>query len=367
MKTKTIVLPSGKEIHLDCDLVPHPTTSRFISYDNGPIGNMIGREVVELSKVYRPPHGDGKNTVREIVSGTDQTNVDKLASYIEVKGCLHSELPPVLFKYKQARIENGIVYDYEVGPAGEHRFDAFEQVGATHWIFDIYDPIDSTFDREDAALFDNGSEAPSLGMTERAIKNLIGKHLEAGRWADSDDKLTDIKEYLKHNVPGMHPSARHQIAKTVLNSTGYTDFLELSPEKAEEWITSNTDLKTGGEVDWKREKAGYLLTDTYFDKRAYQAILKWGVENRESYFTVYTRTPKKGKTTDDKRNLMIGTLDKFFRCLDKVYEYKEEHGHYPFGIEQFIPQDRKGQEDFTRVIPVSDVPKPATLPVDQVK
>ena len=356
---KNITLKSGKQITLDTSLVPYPdNVTRFKDYKGTPIGVMESREIVDRSLIYTP---QGVNVVRygSGKSSQDLTHSEKLASNIDSVGCNHNELPPVLIRKRQ--IIKGRVYEFEQDVAGGHREPAFDLVEAPYWIYDIYKPFTSAWEKDDAAAQDNGRTPPSLSMDKRSAENLLKKHIDGGRWKELPvkDKEEEVDAYLKHTYPSMHPNARTAVRKAVFRKKGdgWTDYIEFSPEDAMDWLEEHTKLKHSGEVDNRMlpMKAGWILADGYFDKRVYQAILKYGMEGLESYFTVHTKAPKGKVTVKTKREQMISSLDRFTQALDKVYEFKQKNGRYPFEIAYFIPQDRKGNENLEKIIDKIDI------------
>ena len=54
-------------------------------------------------------------------------------------------------------------------------------------------------------------------------------------------------------------------------------------------------------------------------------------------------------------------VEELYSCLDSVFEYKQEHGEYPFWVEYFLPADRAGGENLSKSVPSKNVQKNSSL------
>ena len=355
LKQKSITLTTGEKIVLDASKILYPEIALH------PDSTFVERIIIEISKIWIPDREDSQNKVRQ-GSGIDQTHVDKLVSSITEYGIKLTEQPPAVIK--KTTKSDGVTYDYVKGPKGDHRLMALEQLGITHWVFDVITlNEDNLWSAKDVGLLDN-NHSPSKDTDKRTLETLLNNMLVEGRWNDvpSDKLVETLNQYPKAHCSSLHPTTRSWVITNVLRKhPEYTDTVEYSPEEAEKWVVKHTSYKHSGEYDKKIGACGWLVPEGYMDKRLYQLIRKFGLENRKSYMGFHTKTPKSGSTVNDKRQVSIDLIDELYECLDAVFEYKQKHGDYPFWVEYFIPADRAGGENMDKPVSTTMVQKNATL------
>lgn len=344
----------SKVISLDVGKVQKPQITRYFDYKTGePIGIFLGRQIIDRKHIYVPESKSAvKNFVRE-GSTVDQTHCEKLASFIYMNDYDHSEWPSVVFKLKTPLKIDGKTYFYILGSGGHHRETSLDILGAESWMYDIYEEMDSqSYILDDAIIQDNGKlQTPQLDLTRYAVENKIVEMVTTNRWSDKTDEdlIDEIKDYLKFNIPNMHHATRSAIARAAVRKTDSTDWVNYTPDEANKFI-DNTDYVHSGDKDGERNQYGWILTDGYFDKKFFQALMKFEETGLESYAVAYGKIPKnKGDGSKSIRDIKTEQFDKIAKRvengLDKIYAFKEKHGRYPQlavnGIIDYLPQDRK--------------------------
>ena len=352
-----------KVISLDVNKVQKPQATRYFDYKTGePIGIFLGRQIIDRKHIYVP---ESKNAVKNFVregSTVDQTHCERLASFIYMNDYDHSEWPSVVFKLKTPLKIDGKTYFYELGSGGHHRETSLDILGAESWMYDIYEEMDSqSYILDDAIIQDNGKlQTPQLDLTRYALENKIVEMVTSGRWdtiindeeKTDDDLMSEIKDYLKFCVPNIHPNTRSAIARTAVRKTESTDWVNYTPTEAENFI-DNTNYVHSGNKDGERNQYGWILTDGYFDKKFFQAFMKFEETGLESYAVAYGKIPKnKGDGSKTIRDIKTEQFDKIAKRvengLDKILEFKKEHGRYPQlavnAIIDYLPQDRKTED-----------------------
>ncbi len=350
-----------KVLDLDVKRTTKPLASRYFDYKTGKsLGIYCGRKVIDRRFVYVPKNkAEAKNFIRD-GSTVDLTHSQRFSSFLYGGGYDDGAWPSVVFKLKKPIKVNGQVYYYILGSAGNHREESLDELGAEFWMYDIYEEMDSSeWVLDDSTIQDNGRlQVPTLDLTKNAVENKVTEMVTGGRWKglSGDDLLAEIKAYLQFTVPNLHHNSRAAIARNSMRKTETTDWLNYTPEEAESFVDTHTDLKHSFEFDTKRDMYGCLIMDGYFDKRLFQSLLKFGETGKETYATAYGKQPKIKKGDNRSiRQIKNGNFNdiemKVETAFDRVFAFKKKHGRYPkLGtIENLLPQDRK-TENLTEVI-----------------
>ena len=353
-----------KNISLNVDKVQKPQETRYFDYtNNSQIGVFLGRKIIDRRYVYNTKSkNDLRNFIRE-GSTINTTHSEKLASFIYMNDYNHGEWPSVVFKLKTPLKIDGKTYFYILGSAGHHREESLDILGAGFWMYDIYEemPSQDSWVLDDAIIQDNGRlQAPQLDLTKYAVENKLTEMVKSKRWKGllGEDLVDEIKKYLGFTVPNIHHNTRAAMARNAVRKTHSTDWVDYTPEEADKFIDTNTDFKHSGEYDETREEYGWTIMDGYFDKRFFQALMKFEETGRESYAIGYGKTPKL-KNGDNRciRDVKTEQFEKIQKRiengLDKIFEFKKSHGRYPKlavnGIVNYLPQDRK-TENLNKVV-----------------
>ncbi len=344
-----------KSILLNVNSVQKPQESRYLDYKNKtPIGVFLDRKILDRNYVYVYKSKENlRNFIRE-GSTIDSTHSERLASFIYMNDYNHGEWPSVVFKLKSPLKVDGKTYFYILGSGGHHREESLDILGAGFWIYDIYEEMQQdSYVLDDAIIQDNGRlQTPQLDLTKYAVQNKVAEMIINKRWKElsGDDLVNEIKNYLKFTVPNIHHNTRASIARTAVRITHSTDWVDYTPEEANNFIDTNTNFKHSGEFDTERDEFGWTIMDGYFDKRFFQALMKFEDTGKESYAIGYGKTPK--MKTGDNRNIRTVKTEQFENIqkkvengLTKIFEFKKIHGRYPKlavnGIINYLPQDRK--------------------------
>jgi len=340
---KEITLDSGKIIKLNTDKIPTPLThegSRFIE-----------TTILANADVYVDPPQTTSNSIRT-GSTTDPVHVDKLEVRIENKGCEHEFHPPYAYKEDVTCKITGKKYQYRIRGTGNHRKEAFDGVGASHWIYNVYEPFDNKWAEIDTG-FKTNDHSPQLSLNKNAITNNLSRMVKEKRWGDvSKEKLEEIlRDYLQENCSSLAANQYHYIVKNIFHQHAeYTDHVEYTPDEAAQWISNYTDREVDFKVDKNRNVHGSIVGEGYEKKRIITAIMKFGETKLPTEFVAHVKQPlttdKTRSTTPLKRKAMIKVFEDIETDLDSVFEYKQKHGKYPFSIVSFIAQDRKNKENF---------------------
>tara|TARA_B110000211_G_C13998145_1_gene517163 strand:+ start:194 stop:1240 length:1047 start_codon:yes stop_codon:yes gene_type:complete len=339
---KLIKLLNGKEILLDTDKIPNPLIH--------PGSEFIETTILANSDVYVPEKDSISNSVRT-GNVIDITHSERLGESFNQKGINYDFHPPYAYKENVTCPLTGKKYKFRTRGVGNHRKEAFKIVGATHWIYNVFQPFTDSFLEIDAGFITN-DHSPSLVLNKAAIINNLTKMVNDKRWGklSKENLEKKLKEYLSENCSSIHGNAKSHIVKQVLHSQAeYTDHVEYTPDEAEQWISNYTDRKTDFKVDKKRNIHGAVVGEGYEKKKLMLAIMKYGETKLPSEFIGHVKQPlstdKSRGTTKLKRESMLQQFKDIESDLDAVFEYKKKHGEYPFKLVSFIPQDRLNKED----------------------
>ena len=346
---KIITINNGSEIHLDTELLPK-------HFNRGT--THLGRTILSNDEIYVPPKKTRQNTVRA-GHAVDVPHGDKIAAKIENSGIDNTQQPPAVVKRDVTDPESGKKYQYELSNLGNHRRYAFGKIGATHWIYDVYKPWNDKFAEDDAGLKGNDI-SPFLPMSKKGITNILIRMVKEKRWGSpAKEKLEEILlDYLQKHASSWHNLAHKSMIKQVFHSYAeYLDHVEYAPAEADDWVSTWTNRETYGKIDKKRKVHSFVVGEGYEKKKVMLSIIKYGEDKLPSEFIGHTKQPistdKTKQTTKLKRNQMLNAFKELESDLDAAYEYKKEHGVYPFKLVGFIPQDRKNTENFEEFVPIS--------------
>jgi len=352
IKKHTVVTTTNKTIHLnvdECQVKPQFTDkSKFLGR------TILPRKDIFIAKENR---GEAKNTIR--AGGiTDTAHVDDLIASLENNGILYDRPVPVV--YREPIFVNDRWYEYQLKSIGNHRDGAFEQLGITHWIYDIYEPIKDAWDMEDIGWDSNNPKGQLKPLNKASMINSLTRMVEGKRWGIlSQINLEEtLGEYIdKHSTTNSKTKA--SIIRQVLHASNTSfDHREYLPHQAEKWVEMNVGIQVNGTLDPITESYNWVVGEGYEEKKLMKGILKYGETGKPSKYYLHTKQPlmtaksqpSKG-STNLKRQSMVDTIDFITYSLDKIFEYKKQNGCYPFEIVGFLPQDHKDGEDMAKLIP----------------
>ena len=352
IKEYTVKTTTDKTIHLnvdECQVKPQfADKSKFLGR------TVIARKDIFIAKENR---GEAQNTIR--AGGiTDTAHVDDLIASLNNDGILYDRPVPVV--YKDPIFRNDRWYDFQLTSIGNHRDSAFEQLGITNWIYDVYEPIKNVWDMEDIGWDSNNPKGQLKPLNKASMILSLTRMVEGKRWGKLSQIDLEIKlgEYIdKHSTTNYKTKA--SIIRQVLHASNTsTDHREYLPEQAEKWVESNLGIQVNGSLDPKTQSFNWVVGEGYEEKKLMKGILKYGETEKKSKYYLHTKQPlmtsksqpSKGSTSL-KRQSMVDTIDFINYSLDKIFEYKKQNGCYPFEIIGFLPQDQKDGEDMTKLIP----------------
>ena len=339
---------------LNIDSLSQPAQNRW-GY-----GAFLGRYILPLRDVYLETSNKSANVIRD-GSSLDERHIDRLMASMMSYGFKDDELPPVVVPYNE--IVDGVLYKYRVKNAGAHRGESLTRLDASHWIFDLYNFDGDRWAETDFGLKDN-NHTPALSTTRATLAKNIERMLDGGRWEHikGQKELEKVlHKYLTEVADLTHKSTRTSIITDVLEANPkYTDIVKYTSKTASEWVEQNTDFKQEGKYDSNLDACGWVVGAGYLHEKVWKAIRKFANENRKSYFVNHTVVPKGDDTLDSLRDQERKDLTKYEEELDKLFEYKQKHGKYPWWIHAFLPQDRGANdsigEDLDQPILEKDVP-----------
>jgi hypothetical protein len=353
IKKKYVVgTTTKKTIHLnvdECQVKPQFTDkSKFLARA------ILARQDIYIAKENR---GKAKNTIR--AGGiTDTAHVDDLIASIDIHGILYDRPLPVV--YKEPIFEDGRWYEFQLKSIGNHRDEAFENLGITHWIYDIYEPVKDKWDMEDIGWDSNNPKGQLKPLNKASMILSLTKMVEGNRWPNLSQIDLEIKlgEYIDSHAT-INSKTKGSIVKQVLHASNTSfDHREYLPEQATLWLEKNLGVQVNGTLDPITESYHWAVGEGYEEKKIMKGILKYGETKKPSKYYLHTKQPlmtsksrpSKG-TTNLKRKSMVDTFKFITYSLDQIFEYKKKHGCYPFEIVGFLPQDQKDGEDMIKLIP----------------
>jgi hypothetical protein len=251
--------------------------------------------------------------------------------------------PPPIVRYNP-RIINGQAYEYEL-IAGHHRFEAMRELGYDRWIFWVYELCLDGFSFDDSKvtlqLIEQDGHKPGLTSSIDEATNAICWLITNGSQLVKNDE-DSIKNYINTYCSTMHPSKKGSVLSKVMAKVNtYKRVVSFTVDASRSWIKTYTDypLKRGGEFDHKRNKHVWSLLEGYEYEQLFNAIKKFEETGKESYYICRTDAPSDTKDLSERRQGILDTIDYLEFCLLKVFEFYQENGRFPWGVECFVPQD----------------------------
>ena len=345
---KVITLNSGKKMTLDTTKVRKPRKHKGSPF--------IKTDILANNDIYILPPEAARNGPRE-GNTVDPVHVDTLAASFENNSIDYNEEIPYVYKENITCPMTGKKYQYVMKSVGNHRLHSFKKIGASHWVYHIYQPFTDQWSEIDVG-FETNNHNPSLSLNRNAVINNLSKMVKEKRWGDiSKEKLKEVLlDYLRDKCSSFHPKTINAIIQSVFHQFAeYTDHVEYTPGEADIWVKKWTDREIDMKVD-KKGVHGTIISEGYEKKRIITSIMKYGETRRTTEMLGHVKQPittdKKRSTTKLKRKAMLNTLRDFESDLDAVFEYKQKHGKYPFSLVGFIPQDRKNEENFEKLVSI---------------
>ena len=327
------------------------------------VGEDFGHEEVKeiyLDKIYVPLKGHAdrpSNTTRP--EGLDQLNISTIQS--SMSSGIDYTKPLMIVKKLSGKdaIINGKIYEYEL-IAGFHRFRALVNLSKKSWLFDVYQ-FDNLAAEIECQVKEN-NHSPSKPISINGLANTLAWYVEQGLITNTEDGYKNkVKQLALTNV---HFKTKAAAIKQALRKTGgYSDILRYEHQdvvntldNAANYTNGLDKYVLGGELDPIRNELGFAVkegNEIFYLMNAARGYLE---EKVPSYFIAHTTGPvgkvgtSKHKDLHMKRNDMKSTIRKWEKILDACFEYKKEHGVYPWRIECFLKQDnRKEMETFIEV------------------
>jgi len=328
----------------------NPSEVTFDRFDT-PGVKKTDRLIVNLSSIYVPAIKD--NPVRK--KGKDVVHIQKLVECFK-DGISYSRCPPILTR--QVRQMDGVIYEYEL-VCGNHRLEAFKNLGFEEWIFDVYEiPSNSNVSYEDAIrtlqLAENNHEA-QLPSTEDDVVNIICRLINRNSKLIAPEE-DSIREYVDTYCSNMHHKTKSKVVCDVvrrLQKNGiavYSDVVTYTASDVVDFVNKKTDLVTQGEYDDARNKYGWSVLEGYEYEYVMNAAKKFAETGRTSYFVCHTKSPTEKFPIDIKRQKMAGQFSKLEKDLIQVFKYHQKTGKFPWEICGFLPQNVKaGEKEFIEV------------------
>jgi hypothetical protein len=305
----------------------------------------IGRDIVELARIYVPPMAD--NPVRK--KGKDINNVQSLTISL-MNGCDYNLQPPVVRPCK--RVIDGVRYDFEL-VCGNHRFEALQANGYDRWIFDIHEFALDGLSYEDSLFsfqLEENDHAPRLTSSVADVVNIISRMItNNSKLVENDEK--SIAQYVDTHCKNMHHQTRGKIVRGVMAANGtYQDVVTYTAKDVKSWVNKNTSMKIGGEYDARRKKHGWSVLEGYEYEYLMNATRKFAETGKESYFICHTKAPTAQESLDFKRNKIIEKFELLESCLVDVFEFYQENGRFPWDVQGFLPADKVREENPTELV-----------------
>lgn len=304
-------------------------------------------KIIETKKIYVPKNVKGKTINRARKKYLNQDHINKLA--VSLKEIDYSKRPPIVVKKHQW--VGDVFYEYEL-ICGAHRFSAFEKMGVTEWIFDVYelgtDGVNKDLAMSSLQIQENDHQ-PELASTADDLTNIMSYLVSKKLIANTEKAIT---AYLEENTSNLHHGTFKKVVfATVRKNGAYQDirtfpsdvlpnFLELNKREGEEHPYVH-----GGIHDVERDKFGWTVLEGYEYEYLTNALRKLDETDKGSYFLMHTKAPTEKRGLDTRRKDMKQSLQQLERGIEKAYEYKVENGQWPWNIEAFLGQDVKKKED----------------------
>jgi hypothetical protein len=295
--------------------------------------------IVDLSRVYCPP-GSDRNPTRK--DGLDEQNIKDLEQSFLNQGVIWSHKPMCVRWNPQ--VIDGVSYDYEL-IAGNHRFEALENIGQKSWYFAVYelavDGISYSKSRMFFQLIENNHD-PRKSSTMADIINATSWLVGRGELA-ADEK--SVKEFIDETCFNKAATSRGQIVAAVLQLNGISQSIVTYTTKgAANFIAKSTDYTNCGKLDKKRNKHGWTVKEGYEYEFIMSAVKKFAQTGKESYFVCHTKAPTETMTLEDKRQKMKDTFGTLEDSLITVVDFYNKKGRFPWEVEGFMAQDHDKEE-----------------------
>jgi hypothetical protein len=306
----------------------------------------IETKIIPTSKIYVPKSAKGKTLNRARKKYLNQDHINKLA--VALKEIDYSKRPPIVTK-KHQWVE-GVFYEYEL-VAGAHRFSAFEKMGISEWIFDVYE-LGTQGVKSDLAMstlqIRENDHQPELASTADDLTNIMSYLISKNLIGNTEQSISD---YLAENTSNLNGNTfKKVVLSTVRKNGAYQDirtfpssdipaFMEKNIKQGEKYP-----YVCGGSHDVKRDKFGWSVLEGYEYEYLTNALKRLDETDKASYFILHTKAPTEKRGLDTRRKDMKKSFEQLERGIEKAYKYKKKHGEWPWNIEAFLGQDVKNKE-----------------------
>jgi len=338
--TKKIIFNTGQDTILDCSLVP--------KHLDHPGSEYVETKILDLKDIYNPKNNSVRNgSVVDVPAG------DKLAARINANGIEYEFQPPYVIEEDATCPLTSKKYKYVLKSVGNHRVYGLDKLGAESWIFHVYKPFTSQFEADDAAVKTN-DHAPYTPMTKVALSNVLSTMVSGNRWGENlsqKELVVHLRKWLLEHASSMDPRTHAAITKSVFQQNAeYTDHVEYTPKEAMNWVESFTDRNHSGTYDSKRGVYGYVTGEGYEREKCLTfALKKFGETGKPYEFVGHVKSPvlsnKVRSSTALKRKQQKDEFELVYSDLDKLFEFKQKYGVYPFKLVSQIAQDRLNEEN----------------------
>ena len=268
-----------------------------------------------------------------------------------------SEPVPLIMQYERPKVINGKTYKYEL-IAGYHRQYAILKCEFETYVYDVYkfglDGVPFLKSVRTLQLKEN-DKAPSKPSIGDEIANTIMELIECG---ELDNDEASIRDYVEDVAGQKHGKTKTSIVNKVLNNSGgYRDITTYTFDQVKSYLSNPDNYDYGEhpyttkfEYDGNRKKRGATVLSGYEIEFIPQAMKHHLKDNSESYFNLHVKPPKDGKSVDDVRQNMLNNIREIESSILKTAEYYHKHGHFPWSLESWLPQDnKKGETTFIDV------------------
>ena len=307
----------------------------------------IEAKIISLDKIYIPKTAKGKTLNRARKKYLNQDHINKLT--IALKNIDYSKRPPIVVKKHQWI--DGKFYEYEL-VCGAHRCSAFETMGVTEWIFDVYElgtgGVEADLAMSTLQIRENDHQ-PELASTADDLTNIMS-YLISKTLIDNTEKA--ITNYLMENTTNLHHTTfKKVVLATVRKNGAYQDVRTFPAGDLPSFMENNIrqgekhPYVCGGNHDIQRDKFGWSVLEGYEYEYLTNALKRLDETDKGSYFLLHTKAPTEKRGLDTRRKDMKKSFEQLERGIEKAYKYKKEHGKWPWNIEAFLGQDVKKKED----------------------
>lgn len=308
-----------------------------------PGANFVKYVAVKTKNIFirKNEKSANNNLVRKNMS---QGGINALAQSFRTQGQLLN-LPIPTVKESQPFMINGVWYTL-TGVDIHHRHDAAIQAKLDELIVAIFD-FDSEED-EVKFMLESNDHSPTNPITADDICNTLCLAVNKG-W------IGNIKEEMEEWISGIkhcHGNTKNKGVREAMRLCGtYSDCRTYTANDVQSFIDCDdnyadgeTKYTTGGVLDDERDKLGWSVLEEYTQKYIWEAAKKFFETGKESYFICHVKTPTDKENLSQKRIGMLDRVSFLESVLDKVFEYKQKYGHYPWKIKAFLPQDNVNSE-----------------------